>query len=338
MAPGAEGDPERERQRGEVESVFRERWVPLPGGEPKLLTEREYVDARFAARPRRKTIARSRGKTPVRAVAIDAVRDDTRAGDALPHDGFLPPAPNPAVIIIGRGAGRRVAVLFPSPDFPMVQFGHRFEPDPPGGSHAAAVQLIERIEGGALRQVMDDNPDTDSAVITWTTWGTPNSDPELQWQRGKIESAFRQGWWPQGAGESGELTERAYTEARKILDRKGATGWTGLHPATIQAVRDGAQPGHVLPLLPYIDRVTDAEVILSGSGTARRVAVLFRHDDFPDARFGHRFPLDPFAAEHESIWLKEEMETGALHRMMAGQPPPDSAGIIWTTWGSPARQ
>ena len=36
-----------------------------------------------------------------------------------------------------------------------------------------------------------------------------------------------------------------------------------------------------------------------------------------------------------SIWLKEEVETGALNRMMRNQPPADSTGTIWTTWGSP---
>jgi hypothetical protein len=117
--------------------------------------------------------------------------------------------------------------------------------------------------------------------------------------------------------ESAELTEHAYAEARRILDRKGWTGWTGLHPAIIQAVRDGAQPGDALPSLPYIDRVTDAEVILSGSGIARRAAVLFCHDHFPGCRFGHRFPLDPFAAEHESIYLREAIETGPSFRILA---------------------
>jgi hypothetical protein len=32
----------------------------------------------------------------------------------------------------------------------------------------------------------------------------------------------------------------------------------------------------------------------------------------------------------------EEIETGALHRMMQDQPAADSAGIVWTTWGATA--
>lgn len=31
----------------------------------------------------------------------------------------------------------------------------------------------------------------------------------------------------------------------------------------------------------------------------------------------------------------EEIDTGALHRMMRTDPAADDAGIIWTTWGNP---
>ncbi len=175
-----------------------------------------------------------------------------------------------------------------------------------------------------------------SATLLLVTLG-PDSDLELERQRATIDAAFREGWTPRGAGEPRLLTERAYAEARRILDQGG---WTGLDQATIHAVRDGAQPGDSLPPLqakPFIDNVTDAEVILTGTGPGRRVAVLFSHGHFPGVRFGHRFPLDPFAEDHESIWLKEEIETGALHRMMGNQPARDSAGIIWTIWGGPAQ-
>jgi hypothetical protein len=33
----------------------------------------------------------------------------------------------------------------------------------------------------------------------------------------------------------------------------------------------------------------------------------------------------------------EEIDTGALHRMMRNAPAADDAGIIWTTWGNPTR-
>ena len=80
---------------------------------------------------------------------------------------------------------------------------------------------------------------------------------------------------------------------------------------------------------------TPGRLVSSGSGRGRRVAVLFTHQDFPGVRFGHRFPLDPHAEGREQIWLKEEIETGPLHRMMDSQPTPDDAGITWTTWGRP---
>ena len=129
------------------------------------------------------------------------------------------------------------------------------------------------------------------------------------------------------------LTERAYAEARKVLDHGG---WTGLDHATIQAVRDGALPGDSLPALaaaPLIRDVTDSEAIIHGDGPARRVAVLFSYTPFPDIRFGHRFRVESPAENREPIWLMEEIETGALDRMMQDPLAPDDAGIIWTTWG-----
>ncbi len=108
----------------------------------------------------------------------------------------------------------------------------------------------------------------------------------------------------------------------------GRGGWTGLDQATIDAVRDGAQPGDPLPPLqahPYIDDVIEAEVVITGAGPQQQVAVLFSHRDFPGTRFGHRFSgYDPGL---EKIELKEEIETGALDRMLQNQPPADSTGV-----------
>ena len=72
-----------------------------------------------------------------------------------------------------------------------------------------------------------------------------------------------------------------------------------------------------------------------GRGPGRCVAVLFSHRDFPGARFGHRFFLEPGAEDYEKIWLMEDLDTGALHRMMRNEPAADDAGIIWTAWGNP---
>ncbi len=158
----------------------------------------------------------------------------------------------------------------------------------------------------------------------------PGSDAELELLRFEHARAFRRGWRPAGTGEQRVLTERAYAAARQLLDHGG---WTGLDAAMIQAVRAGAQPGDPLPpppAHPYIDGVTEAEIVITGSGPARRVAVLFSYQPFPGLRFGHRFSgYDPAL---ERIELKEEIETGALDRMMQDPPTADEADIIWTTW------
>jgi hypothetical protein len=290
VAPGQDSDRELERQRAAIEDTFRERWVPHQPGEPQILTERACAEAH-------KTPARGR-RAWLSQVIIEAVRDGAQPGDPLPPrrpGTYFDRGTDAEVIIIGRGPGRRVAAEFSHEDFPYARFGHRFEPDPFGG-HRQAARLVERIRAGALHQMMDNPPPADSARIIWTTWGTPNSDPELEHQRADIEGAFRHGWRPAGAG----------------------------------------QP-RVLPLQPrpYIRGVTGTEVIVTGRGPGRCVAVLFAHKDFPGARFGHRFPLEPFAEGHEQIWLMEEIDTGALHRMMRNEPTADDAGIIWTTWGNP---
>ena len=163
---------------------------------------------------------------------------------------------------------------------------------------------------------------------------TEEPEGDIEFQRDAIDRAFRQGWTSPEDGKPRVLTERAYAEVRGILDYGG--GWTGLDQATVQAVRNGAQPGDSLPplqSLPFIDNVTDAEVFITGSGPERRIAVLFSHEHFPGIRCGHRFRREPGQETYQCIWLKEEIETGALHRMMQNPPAPDGAGVIWTTWG-----
>jgi hypothetical protein len=327
VAPGQDGDAELERQRAEIEEAFRELWVPPR--KPQVLTERACAAAH-------KPLAQGR-RTWLDQTTIEAVRDGAQPGDPLPPrrpGTYLDRGTDAEVIIIGCGLGRRVAVEFSHEDFPYVRFGHRFEPEPSGGRRQA-VRLIGQVATGALHRMMDNPPPADSAGIFWTTWGTPNSYPELGHQRAETEDAFRRGWRSADDGLPRVLTERAYADARSVLSHGG---WTGLDQATIQAVRDGAQPGDPLPPLqplPFIARVTDTEVIITGRGPGRCVAVLFSHEDFPGARFGHRFPLEPFAEGHERIWLMEEVDTGALHRMMRDEPAADDAGIIWTTWGTP---
>ncbi|HEY7429150.1 MAG TPA: hypothetical protein VH641_00290 [Streptosporangiaceae bacterium] len=160
-------------------------------------------------------------------------------------------------------------------------------------------------------------------------------DPDIERQRATIEARFRTGSVPAGVDQPRVLTESTHAEARKILSQGGLTY---LDPAVIEAVRAGAQPGDPLPALragPLIDHVTDTEVVITGDGRGQRVAVLFHHEHFPGIRFGHRFPHpSEELAEYAVIWLQEEIGTGALYRMMRDDPAADSAGIVWTTWGS----
>lgn len=330
MTSEPDSDSELDRQRAIIEAVFRDRWVPLDVTRPRILTGHVYAEAR--------RFIGEQGRTWVDGVIVQAVRDGAQPGDELPPlrpEPYLGHITDAKVTLIGRGSGRRVAVLFPLADFPGAQFGHRFEPDPLAGDQAA-LQLMQRIEAGAVHRMMTGQPSGDRGIF-WTSWGTPSTDPELETQRIQIAVAFRDGWTPRGVDEPRVLTERDHAEASRLL---GRGGWTGLDQATIQAVRAGAQPGDSLPPLrrrPFINHVTDAEVILNGTGAGRRVAVLFSHAHFPGVRFGHRFPLEPYAADYESIWLMEEIDTGALHRMMKNQPAADSTGIIWTAWGILAR-
>jgi len=110
---------------------------------------------------------------------------------------------------------------------------------------------------------------------------------------------------------------------RARIDGLFRSGWTVKEPNRL--------PDSARQRLPFIKGLDDdAEVIITSHGARHCVAVLFSHQGFPSVRFGHRFtPGD----QHAAIWLKEEIETGALHRMMQAQPAPDDAGILWTTWG-----
>lgn len=159
--PGS--DSALEQQRAEIEAAFRARRTPLPGSQPQRLTEADYAAAR-------QRIAHP-GTTSPPEPALLAVQDGTQPGDTLPAGPGLGPTPTPE-IIIGAGPGRRVAVVFPHPDFPEAQFGHRFEQEPTGGNYEGAVALIEWMQAGALHQMMQNRPCSDSFGLIWTPAGT----------------------------------------------------------------------------------------------------------------------------------------------------------------------
>jgi hypothetical protein len=164
----------------------------------------------------------------------------------------------------------------------------------------------------------------------------PVSQAELERQRTAIEADFRGGWIPADADQPRTLTAAARAGESSFSASDGRAG-TGLDHADNPVVRDGAQPGDPPPprqRRPFIKGVSDAEVIITGTGSWRYVAVLFSHESFPGVRFGHRFAPPP--DKHAPVWLMEEIETGALHRMMQDQPAADDTGIVWTTWGATA--
>lgn len=154
-----------------------------------------------------------------------------------------------------------------------------------------------------------------------------------------LEHAFREGWVPRDVGKPRTLTTQEY-EAAVIANRGG---WTGLDFPLLRAVHEGAQPGDPLPPLeasPLIRGVDDVEVRIVGVGPERRVAAFFSYAPFPGGRFGHRFEPAPVVGDderlhyYEHINLMEEVETGAVHRLMASAPVPDEDGVIWTRfWG-----
>jgi hypothetical protein len=259
---------------------------------------------------------------PDNELHVERRRAELAAAIAAHRRHYTGQVADPAVVITREGDEPQLAVLFAHRDFPGVRFGHRCWPD----DSRVYLSLVERILQGELHLMMENPPAPDSAGLTWTYWGA--RIPGIEHQRDYVEAAFRHGW--RSAGRQ-VLSERDYSQARRVLDHGG---WTGLDPATVDAVRNGAQPGDPLPPIPYISHVSDTEVIINGTGQNRRVAVLFSYRDFPGVRFGHRFPPDDTGTEQ--IWLKEGIETGALDRMMSGPPAPDSAGIVWTAWGDPA--
>src|ERR1700761_4525797 len=117
------------------------------------------------------------------------------------------------------------------------------------------------------------------------------------------------------------------------LERQRAAIEAGFRGGLVRvSARAAAGPASRRPLIDGVG--ADVEVVIIDPGDeGHRVAVLFSHQSFAGLRFGHRFPPPSSpTARYASVWLKEEIETGALNRMMREPPAPDDAGIIWTTW------
>ena len=111
-----------------------------------------------------------------------------------------------------------------------------------------------------------------------------------------------------------------YASDHEYLQQLMAGGWRG-DPLPAKPARRR----------PFIDGVADDFQILVATGVEQEhVVILFSHAAWPGVRFGHRFVTPDESDGYEEIWLKEDIETGRLHRLMSRNPQPDRDGVIWT--------
>lgn len=159
----------------------------------------------------------------------------------------------------------------------------------------------------------------------------------LEQQRDRTANLFRNGLVPRGRRFTPGMCELGRETIEHPEPRSRAD------PVVVEAVTSGAKPGDPLPSeslesLSAITGVYDADVRIIGEGEGRRVTVFFSHQAFPGIRFGHRFQprwgTDINAWKwDEDVWLKENVESGRLRRMMRYQAAADQDGIVWATFG-----
>lgn len=164
----------------------------------------------------------------------------------------------------------------------------------------------------------------------------PNRAYDLSEQLRRLRSAFVDGWvTPARAPVTFDEAQLA-----RIEHVRDHGGWLNRYEMEyLDRLRGGARCGDPLPAAPtrrepYVNGFgDDFDVRTAGSGESAHVVIVFSHELWPGVRFGHRFPPPIEADGYEAIWLKEEVETGALARQMHQHPQPDDDGIIWTSWG-----
>jgi hypothetical protein len=153
-------------------------------------------------------------------------------------------------------------------------------------------------------------------------------------QHRRLKRAFVHGW-VSPARDPVTFNEEQLARIEHVRDHGG---WLNRQEAEyLQRLRDGARRGDPLPAAPptrepYIDGCSeDFDVrIVGADDDARGHSVLPRA--LAGAPFRSPFPAPNEADGYESVWLKEEVETGALARQMLEHPGPDGDGIIWTNW------
>ena len=162
-------------------------------------------------------------------------------------------------------------------------------------------------------------------------WGS-----DLGEQQHRLEEAFVHGWVTPARGPV-VFSEEQLARIERVCDHGG---WLNDQEREyLERLEAGGRRGDPLPAAPairdpFIDGIAEAfDVRIAGAGDDAHVVVLFSHEHWPGVRFGHRFPSPDEADGYEDIWLKEEVETGGLARLMGRHPDPDGDGIVWTDWG-----
>jgi hypothetical protein len=164
---------------------------------------------------------------------------------------------------------------------------------------------------------------------------------DLNEQHRRLKEAFVHGWVTSARGPV-IFDEEQLARIEQVRDHGG---WLNREEHEyLQRLRAGGRRGDPLPAAPairepFIDGFAeDFELRIVGADDGAHVVILFSHELWPGIRFGHRFPPPHEADGYEEIWLKEEVETGALARQMGQHPPSDDDGIVWTGWGwTPSR-
>jgi hypothetical protein len=159
----------------------------------------------------------------------------------------------------------------------------------------------------------------------------------IEEQRDRLEGAFVHGWVTPARGQV-TFSEGQLARLDHVAQHGG---WTNKDESEyLRRLRAGGRRGDPLPPAPairepYINGLgEDFEFQIATHAGQASVVVLFSHQQWPGIRFGHRFPPPRQADGYEAIWLKEEVETGALNRLMNSDPSPDDAGVIWTDWAN----
>jgi hypothetical protein len=164
---------------------------------------------------------------------------------------------------------------------------------------------------------------------------TEASDGCLREQRERVERTFAHGWVTE-AREPVAFSEDELGRIEQVRDHGGFLN--AYEHEYLQWVKAGGRWGDPLPAAParrdpFISGIADDfEVRITDAGDQKNVAILFSHQDWPGVRFGHRFPTPEESDGHDEIWLMEEVETGALSRLMARNIKPDGDGVVWTDW------